>query len=127
MLYVSADGTKRRWFWNSRDGVTPYGTSIDGESYYHALNKYTPTYHGFMPDETEFVWVDYTPEAWADMMRRKWEYFRNSDGPYGGEMFLERFPTAESFAATESYRAGEPRQLSRGQFLDESCAWYVKD
>lgn len=113
MLYASDDGAKKAWFWNSRDGVTPFGASIDGVSCNHAMREYRATYHGLLPDEAEFVWVDYDPSAWADMMRRKWEHFRDMDGPYGGVAFTEQFPTPESFASGEPFRSGEPRDRLR--------------
>ncbi len=122
MLYRSECG-KSLWFWNSRDGVTPFGTRVDGVDYRHAMNTYRPTYSGTLPDKAEFVWVDYDRAAWVDMMTRKWEQFRDDKGPYGGEGFLAQFPTPESFALCEPYRGGEPRRLTREHFLAQSTAF----
>ncbi len=125
MRYASESG-EARWFWNSRDGVTPFGTTIDGVAYNHAMNSYRPTYLGSLPEKAEFVWVDYDRAAWADMLGRRWEQFRDSDGPYGGEAFLAQFPTAESFVSVEPYRPGEPRQLTRAEFLEATSSWVAR-
>lgn len=114
------------WFWNSRDGVTPFGTTIDGVEYTHAMHGYATRYIAVLPAEATMVWVDYTPEAWREMLHRRWQIMK--DRPAGDWHdpvdFARQWPTAEAFEAVDPYRPGEPMSLTREQFLETTHSWH---
>lgn len=127
MLYRADDGATA-WFWNSRDGVTPFGTAIDGKEYRHAMHGYPTRYTAILPDEAEHVWVSYTPAAWEEMQRRRYDAFaaRPDDQPYGGADFRDRFPTPEDWLKISPFEHGQPRQLTRAGFIAETSEWMGK-
>ncbi len=128
MLYRPSKGSGPDcWLWNSRDGVTPFGMTLGNIDYTHAMNAYRPVYCGSLPDEAEFVWVDYDRTAWSEMLARRWDRLAASDDPvYGGVAFLKQFPNAQSFSSIEPYRAGEPRRLTRVEFLEQTSSWVTR-
>jgi hypothetical protein len=113
------------WIWNSRDGVTPFGITLEGIEYNHAMHGYRTHYSAVIPARATHVFVDYDREAWADMLRRRWQLM--ADHPksewHDPEEFKARFPTAESFLDVEPYRPGEPRLITREQFLETTVSW----
>jgi hypothetical protein len=118
-------GGRGLWIWNSRDGVTPFGVGLDGAEYRHAMHGYPTSYSAVLPARATHVFVDYDREAWADMLRRRWQLM--ADHPksewHDPEEFKARFPTAESFLDVEPYRPGEPRLITREQFLETTVSW----
>jgi hypothetical protein len=113
------------WIWNSRDGVTPFGITLEGIEYTHAMHGYRTDYSAVLPARAQHVFVDYDREAWAAMLRTRWQ--RMADHPksewHDPEQFKARFPTAESFLEVEPYRPGEPRLISREEFLEATSSW----
>lgn len=122
MRYDSDDGSDSKWFWNSRDGVTPFGTFFDGKSYTHAMGRYATIHTAVLPDTAEYVWVSYTPASWEAMQRRRFERF--SDPAEGRADFVERFPKVEDWLAISPFEYGQPRHLTREEFLAETPEWY---
>jgi hypothetical protein len=118
-------GGRELWIWNSRDGVTPFGVGLEDAEYRHAMHGYPTRYSAVLPAQATHVFVDYDREAWADMLRRRWQ--RMAEHPksewHDPEEFKARFPTAESFAAIDTYRPGEPRLITREQFLETTASW----
>lgn len=127
MLYQADDGSEA-WFWNSRDGVTPFGTLLAGKKYQHAMHGYQTRYTAVLPVEAEHVWVSYTPVTWEAMQRSRYDIFaaRPDDQPYGGADFRERFPTYEDWLVASPFEHGQPRQLTRTEFLTETPEWMGK-
>lgn len=125
MLYSSKDGAVKRWFWNSRDGVTPFGTFVGDVELQHNMGRYQPSYSAVLPRSAEFVWVDHTRETWREMLHRRWHRFKDHEPTefHDPARFLEQFPTAEAFEAVEAYRPGEPHQLTRDEFLERTSSW----
>lgn len=76
MLYRAASGREIS-IWNSRDGVTPFGVSIDGEELEHvewSRDRYDPDH---VPKVGTYVFVDLTIDA-AVVLRTKYvEHFWN--------------------------------------------------
>lgn len=128
MRYASKDGSKELWFWNSRDGVTPFGMTIDDVEYTHAMNSYRARYQAALPAEAEYVWVDASPEVWRGWLHRRWERFKDSPKSewHDPEKFLEQFPTPESFEEVEPFNGGQPRSITREEFLTETHSWMGK-
>lgn len=128
MLYRSKDGRHERWFWNSRDGVTPFGTTVDGVEMTHAMRGYPTTYSSALPKRAEFVWVDLTPEAWVRTLHKRWKRF--AEMPAGEwhdpAEFIDRFPTPESFEEVEPFEHGQPMQVTRDEFLASTISWMGK-
>jgi hypothetical protein len=114
------------WIWNSRDGVTPFGTTIDGLEYTHAMNRYLPRYSAVLPPEAQHVWVDYTSESWRDLTHKRWQ--RYLDLPAGEfhdpAKFKEEFPTPESFEKVAPFEHGQPRSITRAEFLETTPSWH---
>lgn len=54
MRYVSDDKSRELLIWNGRDGVTPFGLTVDGVHYTHAFGMTGPFFD--RPAEAEFVW-----------------------------------------------------------------------
>lgn len=126
MRYDRRDGEPGSvWFWNSRDGVTPFGTMVDGVEYNHAMGKYVPSFWAMLPNLAGYVWVTYDRAAWADMARKRWERFKAlPKGEYHDPAeFLTRYPDPESFVAIIEFEYGQPRQLSREEFLATTPEW----
>lgn len=128
MLYVEDNGPGRAWIWNSRDGVTPFGTSIDGKPYKHAMRGYTERYSAVLPVAAQYVWISYDRASWDDMLRERWQRFR--DLPKGDwhdpAEFLERYPDADSFLSIDPFKHGQPRQMTRDEFLASTIEWMGK-
>ena len=126
MLYTSKEvGGPDVWVWNSRDGVTPFGADFQGRKYHHAMNGYLPTYSAVLPDDVEFVWVSYTPVTWEAMQRENYRRYAEvpDDKPYGGADFRERFPTVEGWLAITPFEHGQPRLVTREEYLAETPEW----
>lgn len=121
MLYRAEDGADA-WFWNSRDGVTPFGTAIDGKMYRHAMGDYTPSYMGMLPDRAGYVWVTHTPETWRAMYAAQFDRFAALQDEYGRQ-FREQFPKLENWLAVVPFEHGQPHQLSRAEFLAGTPGW----
>jgi hypothetical protein len=118
LMRYTAEGGPDLWIWNSRDGVTPFGTGHGGFDYRHAMNSYRPTHTAILPDEAQFVWVDYDRAAWEDMQRRRYDMVAGlPDGPYTGAGFRVDYPTAEAWLAVAPFEAGQPRLLTREEWL----------
>jgi hypothetical protein len=120
LMGYTAKGAQALWIWNSRDGVTPFGFSLDGVDYRHAMHSYAPSYSAILPDVASHVWVDYDRAAWAAMQAAKFEAFSASPdtGPGGGAEFLKRYPTIDAWLAVSPFEPGQPRRLSREEFLE---------
>jgi hypothetical protein len=118
LMRYTADGEPDLWIWNSRDGVTPFGLTLDGAFYHHAMGSYHPRYSAVLPDEAEHVWVDYDRAAWADLQRSQYERFagRPDKLPFGGADFRERYPSLDDWLAIVPFEHGSPRRLSRDEF-----------
>lgn len=114
MLYRNEQNTKFLWVWNSRDGVTPFGMAVDGERYTHAMRSYAALHTTRLPDRASHVWVDYTPETWRKAMTAQWERFKALPS---GDAFLSRFPTADDYVAVCAMNPGEPRLVTRAEFM----------
>jgi hypothetical protein len=125
MMYVAKDGSDPIWFWNSRDGVTPFGTTIDGVEYTHAMNRYRAIWSAVLPDQAQRVWVDASPEVWRGWLHKRWERFRDAPASewHDPAEFLGRYPTPEAFEAVEPYWPGEPRSITRAEFLETTQSW----
>ena len=119
MRYDAVDGSKSVWFWNSRDGVTPFGTTIDGVEYRHGMNSYRPSYSAVLPNDAEFVWVSHTPETWLAMNLARWDRFA-VDGEYD---IRKSHPDRKAFADSIPFEHGSPRQLTRAEFLAQTPEW----
>jgi hypothetical protein len=119
LMRYEAKGQPPRWFWNSRDGVTPFGTVIDGIEYRHAMNSYIPSYSAVLPDAAEFVWVSHTPETWLAMYCARWDLCAK-DGPF--DIRVDH-PDREAWAASVPFEHGQPRQLSRAEYLAATPEW----
>lgn len=126
MRYDAENGGRSVWFWNSRDGVTPFGTSIDGVAFRHAMRGYSTDYMSALPDLAEYVWVSHTPETWRQMQTRNFERYADDEGPYGGQGFLERFPDVDAWLAITPFEHGQPHQLTRAEFLASTPEWMAK-
>ncbi|CDO37627.1 hypothetical protein [Novosphingobium sp. KN65.2] len=124
MLYRSDDG-EEAWFWNSRDGVTPFGTVIDGKMYRHAMGDYVPSYMGALPDKAQYVWVTYTPETWRALHTAKFETMSQLEDEYG-EHFRAQFPNLEVWLSAVPFEHGQPHQLTREKFLATTPEWMGK-
>jgi len=121
MRYASPDAPAL-WIWNSRDGVTPFGMTINDQpaEYRHAMNSYTPTYSAILPDAASHVWVDYDRDAWAAMQTRKFELFSAmKDRPE----FAELYPTLDAWLGVSPFEAGQPRLLTRAEFLETTASY----
>jgi hypothetical protein len=121
MLYRAEDGSEA-WFWNSRDGVTPFGTAIEGKHYRHAMHGYPTGYFGVLPDKAEWVWVTHTPATWEAMQRSQDERHRALGGELG-EDFRARFPTVDDWLAVTPFEHGQPHQLTRDEYLANTPEW----
>lgn len=128
MLYREVDGPGEVWIWNSRDGVTPFGDAVEGKSYRHAMRGYPVRYTAVLPPEAVFVWISYTPETWEAMQRAKYEHFasRPDDEPYGGADFRKQFPAIEDWLAVSPFEHGQPRRVTREEFLATTPEWMGK-
>ena len=115
-------GGESVWFWNSRDGVTPFGTMIDGVEYQHAMGAYRPSYWAMLPALASRVWVTYDRAAWLHMQREKWRNFSARTDEYGAD-FRERYPLLANWEAVVPFEHGQPRQLSRAEFLASTPEW----
>lgn len=115
MLYKSKDNYAI-WFWNARDGVTPFGTSVNMGEYTHAMNEYEPQYYGVLPPQAAYVWVSHTPDSWAEMQKRNYERFSDPHTIYG-KQFVEQFPFVEDWLKVNPIEPGSPHQLSRAEYL----------
>jgi hypothetical protein len=124
MLYRADDGAEL-WFWNSRDGVTPFGATIEGKEYRHAMHGYPIHYSSVLPNGAQYVWVSHTPETWEAMQRRTYEKFaaRPDDEPYGGADFRGQYPTVDDWLALTPFEHGRPRHVSREEFLQNTPEW----
>lgn len=127
MLYSSKCGLTL-WVWNSRDGVTPFGMSIDGVAYQHAMNSYRPSYTAVIPAEASHVFVSYDRAAWEAMQRETYERFaaRPDDEPNGGAEFRGRWPTVEAWLQITPFEHGQPRLMTRADFLASTPEWFGK-
>jgi hypothetical protein len=124
MLYRAEDGSEA-WFWNSRDGVTPFITTIDGKQYRHAMHGYPTRYQAVIPAEAEYVWVSYDREVWTAMEARKFEAFTARTDKYG-EDFRDRFPNMDDWLAVTPFEHGQPRQMTRSEYLQSTSEWMGK-
>jgi hypothetical protein len=123
MLYRDDTGAEPEfWAWNSRDGVTPFGC----KNHRHAMNAYRPTYSAVLPDEATHVFVDYDRPAWEAMQRGVYQRYLEMDGPYGGKAFTDRFPTENDWLKVNPFEHGQPRILTRDEFLAETSSWAGK-
>lgn len=126
---IKSDGTKKLWVWNSRDGVTPFGLTHDGLEYTHAMRGYPTRYTAILPTEATHVWVDYTPESWREMTHKKWQ--RYLDLPAGEfhdpAAFKQEFPTPESFEKVSPFDRGQPRLITRAEFLETTSSWHGRE
>ena len=117
-----------RWIWNSRDGVTPFGLGEAGHEYRHAMGSYVPTYSAVLPDAAAYVFVDYDQVAWRAMVGRRYDHIKGS--PKGDWFdpadFAERYPTADDFAVAMPFEQGQPRLITRAEFLAETSSWMGK-
>jgi hypothetical protein len=127
MLYRADDG-EEVWFWNSRDGVTPFGTAIDGKEFRHAMHGYSTRYTAILPAGARFVWVSYTPASWEAQMRLSYERALSRPVPadWEGPTFAESYPTVEAYLAIRPFEGGQPRQITREEFLASTPEWMGK-
>ena len=120
MRYTSVDGLSSKWFWNSRDGVTPFGTTIDGVEYRHAFGgSYQPNYSAIIPAEAEYVWVSHTPATWRAIMLARWDRFAVDDD----FDIRKTHPDREAWADKVPFEYGQPHQLTRAEFLAGTPEW----
>ena len=124
MLYRADDGSEL-WFWNSRDGVTPFGTSVDGKEYLHAMHGYPTRYQAALPDEADYVWVSYSREAWAEMQRGRYQAILDRGGETADHM-RQRWPTIEGWIEAMEFEHGQPRCISRADYLGQTDEWAGK-
>ncbi len=122
MLYRAEDGAEA-WFWNSRDGVTPFGTTVDGKEFRHAMQGYKTRYLSVLPAEAQYVWVTYDRIAWRAMQERNFEKYSAEDGVYAVD-FRDRFPTIDVWLAVSPFEFGQPRQMTRAEFLAETPEFF---
>jgi len=109
------------WIWNSRDGVTPFGARHVDLDYLHAMNAYRPTYWGAIPDAATHVWIDYDQSSWAELMSRKFNVRHAADDEISAD-FRDRFPTLEKWLTVVPFSAGQPKMVTREEFLaSTSC------
>lgn len=111
------------WIWNSRDGVTPFGTRRGNLDYTHAMGAYMPSHWGSLPDAATHVWIDYDPYSWEVMQRINYE--RHSNGAHQGD-FLQRFATVDAWLSLSPFEYGQPRLLSREDYLTITPSWMGK-
>lgn len=104
MLYRAEDGDEA-WFWNSRDGVTPFGTTLGDKIYRHAMGDYSPRYMAVLPDKAQYAWVTHTPETWRAMNADKFERFAAKQDEYG-EHFRSQFQTLDDWLAIIPFEHG---------------------
>lgn len=124
MLYRADDGSEL-WFWNSRDGVTPFGTAIDGKEYRHAMHGYPTRYQAALPDEANYVWVSYSRDAWAEMQRGRYQAILDRGGD-AADHLRERWPTIEGWIEAMVFEHGQPRHISRKEYLGGTDEWAGK-
>ncbi len=119
---------QRVWIWNSRDGVTPFGCTIDGLEYTHAMNSYRPTYSAVLPPEASHVFVDYNRDEWRAMLWKRWENMKDHPATefHDPAKFIERFPHAEAFEEVQEFEFGSPLRLTRAEFLGRTTSWMGK-
>ena len=72
MPYESDDGKVVMWFWNSRDGVTPFtchspGTEVGLTHTNWGLDRYAPDH---IPAVGDWIWVDMTDERKQALAKR---------------------------------------------------------
>lgn len=120
MLYRSGDGHEI-WIWNSRDGVTPFGTTVNMGEYSHAMNRYEPSYYGSLPAAAAYVWMSHSSESWTAMKTASYERFSHPHAPLRLD-FLERFPNVADWLAACPLEVGSPRLLTRDEYLDAGIA-----
>ncbi|MEV4934385.1 hypothetical protein [Sphingobium sp. LSP13-1-1.1] len=113
------------WIWNSRDGVTPFGTKHLNLDYLHAMQAYQPTYWGAIPDGATHVWIDYDRAAWEAMARRRYELFSARDDEYGAD-FRSRFPEPNAWVSTMEFEHGQPRMVTRQEFLQATPSFMAR-
>ena len=113
------------WIWNSRDGVTPFGTRYQDLDYLHAMNGYPPSYWGAIPDAATHVWIDYDREAWAALARRRYELFSARDDEYGAD-FRARYSSADAWAAVMEFEPGQPCMVTREEFLQQTPSFMAR-
>lgn len=118
MLYRAEDGSEA-WFWNSRDGVTPFGTTIAGKEFRHAMHGYPTFYSGVLPPEAEHVWITYDRPTWEAMQRSKFDRFSNADHPYSDD-FRSRYATVDDWLAITPFEHGQPRSITRAEYLAQT-------
>lgn len=128
MLYREVEGPGEAWYWNSRDGVTPFGTSIDGKQYRHAMSGYATRYTAVLPPEAQHVWISYTRETWEKMMRDRYAHFaaQPDDQAYGGADFSKRYRSVGAWLKVSPFEHGSPRQVTRAEFLELTNEWMGK-
>lgn len=111
MRYEPKDGSSVVWIWNSRDGVTPFGTTIDGVEHLHvrwAEDIYMPIY---TPADDDWVWADVSRDLdwWRNHYRTMIE--KNPDlAPLVGS---ERDGLVDHLAQTAMVEHGEQGVLCR--------------
>jgi hypothetical protein len=114
---TEAGGDPVLMIWNSRDGVTPYGTSHDGKEYRHAMRGYAPAFSAILPDDATFVWADYDRPAWEAMQRDRYAAFEAKAIENNDAGFKERFPTVAEWLAIVPFEPGSPRLMTRAEWL----------
>lgn len=126
MLYQPSRGQigPDLWIWNSRDGVTPFGSRQGNLDYLHAMNAYMPGHWGSIPDAATHVWIDYDPDSWNVMQRINYE--RHKQTAHLADL-LDRFPTVDAWVAAFPFEYGQPRLVSREDFLAITPTWMGKE
>lgn len=78
-----------------------------------------------LPERARFVWVSYTPATWEAQMRQNWETGRTRPVPddWDGPTFIDHYPTAEALIEARPFEHGQPRQITREEFLASTPEW----
>lgn len=124
MLYKAKDGCEL-WFWNSRDGVTPFGTVVDGKEMLHAMNEYHAVYQAILPTVASHVWVSHDQVSWAQMQTANYDRFSRPDQPYAKD-FIDRYPRLADWHRVTPFEWGQPRQITREEYLKSTPEFYGK-
>ncbi|HZG00741.1 MAG TPA: hypothetical protein VEY71_07050 [Chitinophagales bacterium] len=71
MYYANKELTFGRWIFNSRDGVTPFITFIDGVEVVHTAFRHDLRVPQYQPREGDLVWRDTTVQEAVEFMERQ--------------------------------------------------------
>jgi hypothetical protein len=111
--------------WNSRDGVTPFIAHLDGVEYQHDDGGFQREFTAIIPDRATHVWVSYDRAAWRQMLVARWERFSSPLHPAQWD-FAKRYPEVEAWLVANPFEPGQPRLITRAEFLSGTPEWMGK-